>query len=118
MTNSERAPFMKEEHVLVIDGNKTTTVSLSRGRLLSTQSLYEYSTIIWVVDGIAAELSGYQPQQRIMLEQTLNERLSQIKKWVADGHNFILVGPTALAIHRQHSSGAMITAAVHELRPV
>ncbi len=109
---------MTEEHVLVIDGNDSTTVSLPRGRLLSTQSLYEYSTIIWVVDGITTELAAYQPQQRILLDNQLNGRLSQIREWVAEGHNLILVGPTAQAIHRPHSSGAMITAAVQDRFPL
>ena len=80
--------------------------------------MYEYNTIIWVVDGIATELSAYQPQQRIMFNGQLNERLSQIGKWVAEGHNFILVGPTAIAIERQHRSGAMITADVQNCFPL
>jgi hypothetical protein len=87
---------MNPEHVLVIDGNNKTPVSLDRGALLSTQSLYEFSTIIWVVDGLANELASQTHQG--LLDQELGQRTGELRAWVEEGHCLIVVGPLATVV--------------------
>jgi hypothetical protein len=109
---------MTPQHVLVIDGSTGSALSLARGHLLSTQALHEYSTILWVVDGLTAEMSAYTTQQAAMLDQSLLRRLLQIQEWVQEGHNLILVGPSATAIYHKAANGAYLSASVQMYFPM
>ncbi|MGY4317565.1 hypothetical protein [Bradyrhizobium sp. JR3.5] len=109
---------MTHDHVLVIDG-RPSKGSLDRGRLLTTQSLYEYSTIIWVVDSLANELVAFPPRTKAgRLDVALAQRMTQIKAWVAEGHNLIVVGPSAAPIVRPFQDGTNAVARVEAMFPL
>jgi hypothetical protein len=67
---------MNLDHLLVIDGQGADAGGLHRGRLLSAASLYEYSTIIWVMGSLYAEIVHYGPTQQAALDAALAQRLS------------------------------------------
>lgn len=53
-----------------------------------------------------------------MLDESLLRRLLQIQQWVKEGHNFILVGPSATPIHHQTANGAYLSARVQDYFPL
>jgi hypothetical protein len=106
---------MNAEHILVIDGTqKTSPGLLDRSTLLSAQSLYEFSTIIWVVDALYNELA--QQRNQAALEQVLGARMTELQKWVEDGHCLIVINPTAASVAYQHQSG-MVVARIEQIFP-
>jgi hypothetical protein len=110
--------YMTAEHVLVIDGNVKSKVSLNRGQLLTTQSLYEFSTIIWVIDGIMNEMSPFPPQRQGALDVFLVQRTQQLQEWVDDGHTLIIVGPTATPVYRAFADGSWTACRVEAVFPL
>jgi hypothetical protein len=106
---------MNSQHVLVIDGS--TVGSLAREKLLSNQALHEFSTIIWLVDGVGKELSHYAAMQ-VTLDQLLNKRLLQIRNWVHEGHTLIVVGPTAVRVVQLEPNGSVVWASVEQFYPL
>lgn len=108
---------MNSQHVLVIDGRVNTVNLLPRGFLLSAQALHEYSTIVWLVDGLSMEMPGY-AHSPIGFEHALANRLLTVQQWVKEGNNLIVVGPSATAIYHKVSSGVHVTGSVHAYFPM
>jgi hypothetical protein len=99
---------MNLDHLLVIDGQGADAGGLHRGRLLSAASLYEYSTIIWVVGSLYSEIVHYAPTQQATLDATLAQRLNAIREWVEKGHSLVLVGPTSDTISHGNPHGGAV----------
>lgn len=108
---------LAHEHVLVID-KRGGRNGLDRGKLLSTQSLYEYSTVIWEVDSLVNEMAAYPPRNAsVALEQGLLSRFKDFEKWIRDGHSLIVVGPTAAPVTRMFPDGTTAVAPLQKMFP-
>jgi len=109
---------LAHDQVLVID-RRNPRHGLDRGKLLSTQALYEYSTVIWEVDSLLNEMASYHPRTAsVALEQGLIGRLKDFEKWVRDGHSLIVVGPPGTPLVRSFPDGTSAVAPLHKLFPL